>query len=181
VPEYIVRAALRDEPNDGWVWICGPAAAELRSRMVVKIRPVRCWRAVYTEVRVIDCNFLHDYNEDSKKRRIDIHPAKDTIVIAEWYRNGLGIRTSGRDDTPKIELSIKRARLWGLKSLRAACHHPDPVVRLGTRLGVLGVWLGLVALAEPLIMNACAVIVMSVVLGIPGVWACWGRPRPELR
>jgi len=150
-PEYIIRVGLRDQSNDGWVWICGPTANQLKlkPRTVIKVRPVGRRCAVYTEVRTIDPNFCDDYNDDPKKRRTAIDCAKDTIVMAEWYRNGLGIPKSGPNDTPKSKLSIKKARLWGLRSLHAACHHPDPAVRLGTRLGMLGVWLGVLALADP--------------------------------
>ena len=34
--------------------------------------------------------------------------------------------------------------------LRGACHHPEMGVRVGTRLGVLGVWLGVGAIVEPI-------------------------------
>lgn len=38
--------------------------------------------------------------------------------------------------------------LWA--DLRASCHHPEPVTRIAARLGILGVWLGVVAFLEPL-------------------------------
>ena len=73
---------------------------------------------------------------------------RDTLVIAEWYREALGIfgTTSRDNETGKVRLAFARSRMPIWPSLRAACHHPDRVVRLGTRLGMLGVCLGAVGL-----------------------------------
>ena len=70
--------------------------------------------------------------------------------MAEWYRLALAISTTTKADnqTDTVPLIVVAARIWGWKPLRTACCHPDPVVRLGTRLGMLGLWLGLLALAR---------------------------------
>lgn len=185
--DYIIRAALAEETNDGWVWMCGPSQ-NLDSRTVVTIkRPCR-WHGVYTEVRKVDSNFLSHYNNDSKKVRIDINSDQDTIVMAEWYRTALNIRgTTNLDNkTDTVSLIVKEAKIWGWRSLRAACHHPNPVVRLGTRLGVLGAWLGLLGVWLGL-LGVCAMSSMALLvgfgflglLGVIGVWAGWGPPRPR--
>ena len=122
--DYIIRAALAEETNDGWVWICGPSLKELDSRTVVKIRrPDRC-RSVYTEVRTIDCNFLGQYNDSP--RTIIIDSNQDTIVMAEWYRRALAIRDTTDDDnkTGRVPLIVKKARMPVWRALRTACHHP---------------------------------------------------------
>lgn len=188
---YIIRKALNEETNDGWVWIREPSNEQLKSRMVVKIRSNNSCRAVYTVVRMIDDNFLSQYNSDPKGMRKNISN-QHTIVMAEWYRDALGIARTSCDNDAPVMLSVKKAQVPVWRSLRAACHQPDPVVRLGTRLGVVGVWLGVVALLDPALkicerllgttdhLHACAMIAISLVLGIFGAWACWERPRPEL-
>ena len=135
---YIIRAALAEETNDGWV--SGPSIRDLDPRTVVRTRrPNRCC-SVYAEVCTIDANFLRQYNASS---RISIDCKQDTVVMAEWYRSALAIRGTTNEDnsTGRVSLIVSEARVRGWRSLRAACHHPDPVVRLGTRLGMLGAWL----------------------------------------
>jgi len=184
---YIVRVALVEETNDGWVWICGPSTKNLDSRTIVTIkRPNRC-RGIYTEVRVIDKNFLSRYNNDTGKR-VSIDMNQDTVVMSEWYRKSLAInlttKTSDRADT--VALVIRHAKLFGWSSARAACHHPDTVVRLATRLGLVGVWLGVLSIwlgllgAFPTISVCSKLIGFGLVLlfGVLSICAAWGRPTP---
>jgi hypothetical protein len=184
--DYIVRAALAEDTNDGWVWICGPSSKHLRSRTVVKMRcPNRC-RSVYTEVRKIDHNFIQKYNQSP---RIPIVCERDTIVMAEWYRRALGINdtTELDNNTGTVQLIVTQTGLLGWRSIRAACHHPDPVVRLGTRLGLLGAWLGFLG-AWLGLLGACDMPRMALQIGfgflgflaVAGVWAGWGPPRPAI-
>ena len=72
----------------------------------------------------------------------------DTLVMAEWYRKALGISrtTSPDNETGTVRLAVRPSRRQGWRSLRAACHHPDLSVRLGTRLGMVGVCLGVVGI-----------------------------------
>jgi hypothetical protein len=140
-------------------------------------------------VRKIDSNFLRYYNQDPKKVRVQIDCGRDTIVMGEWYRRVIAVsETTKRDDkTGTALLIVEKARipLWG--SLRAACHHPDPVERLGTRLGLLGAWLGVVSVWLGLV-SACGVSGVALLLGfgvigllgVVGLWAGWGPPRPSI-
>jgi hypothetical protein len=183
--EFIIRAALAEETNNGWVWLCGPAARTLESRVVVKISRPGDRRAIYTEVRKIDRNFLHRYNQAP---RTDIDDGRDTIVMGEWYRTALAIRGTTKKDnaTDRVALIVERAKLWGWRSLRAACHHPDLVVRLGTRLGLLGAWLGVLGVWLGLLgvfgMYGLGLVFGFGVLalGALGLWAGRGPPRPAV-
>jgi hypothetical protein len=67
--------------------------------------------------------------------------------------------------------------------LRAASHHPDMVVRLGTRLGVLGAWLGIVGVVPPALIacrgdqhpsNDWILVLAALLTGIVGYYACRG-------
>ena len=141
----IVRAALSNESNDGWIWL-QTSAKHFSHRTVVGIRQRDrcCWNSIWVEARIIDHNFRKQYNSTSK--HIPICQTHDTIVMAEWYREALGIsRTTHKDnktDTANLIIETSKVSCWG--SLRAAGHHPDINVRLAARLGVLGVWLGII-------------------------------------
>ena len=86
---FIVRAALRDEANEGWIWTDG-----FPSRTVVKI--TNCdgekWffqrRCVVCEVREFDRNFFAHYNKD---RRLSVpeNSRQPTVVLSHWYRSAL--------------------------------------------------------------------------------------------
>jgi hypothetical protein len=187
--EFIVRAALADESNDGWVWISESATNGIYSRDIVKIkRPGFC--AVYAVARIIDKNFREDYDDDPRKRRYQILKDEHTIVMSGWYRDALGgLKTTDCDNiTGKAQLEIMRARFWIWRSLRAACSHPDPNVRLGTRLGVLGTWLGFfgallgVSSSNAFSCNPVLEIwlwIVLFVLAVLSVISCWDAPKPS--
>ncbi len=197
--EYIIRAALHDETNEGWIWTW-----DQRSRTVVRIIGPDGLRKIYCVTRRIDQNFLNTYNQskqektrlndEDKTSRIDIDGKKKlpTVVMGQWYRDALGgFKTTDENDIDgRVELDIKPigryCRWWG--SLQAAAHHPDIVVRLGVRLGVLGAWLGIIGILPnfgPLIGNVClkALPAFSIILLSGGfcVWAFWPLPPPPLK
>ena len=186
--EYIVRAARDEETNEGWIWMKFHP-----SRTVVKItkRPKPCWqfwqrRSVYCQVRNFDQNFLGKYNNNQSRRiKIPCKNRESTIVMSQWYRDALGgFGTTNKDNkTGKVELCVKPAKLAGWRSVRAACHHPDIVVRLGTRLGVLGLGLGIVGFApvvtQGLELGAeCSRCVILAIALLIGLLACRGPRRP---
>jgi hypothetical protein len=175
---YIIRAARDEETNNGWVWMAKP------SRTTVRIS--RNGRAAFCQVRDIrDENFLEKYRNDPAKRRIPISKSlwNETIVMAKWYRDALGGFKLTADDnkTGLQHLDVKEVRSWGWGPLRAACQQPDSVVRLGTRLGVVGVWLGIVGLMSAFAgveaRNKWILLAVPVLTGALGYLACRG-PRP---
>lgn len=135
--DYIILAALREEMNDGWVWLDG-----FPSRTVIEIKNLNTGCSVICQARKLDDNYIERYNRDP--RRLKVEMDNNTIVMSGWYRDALGISQTTKDDikTGKATLSVSRYE-GCCGHLRAACHHPDVVVRLGARLGALGVWLGL--------------------------------------
>ena len=147
---FIVRAAVSEETNNGWVWVQTPCDTRLDSELTprtivtIKQKGEPCWSCIYVEVRKIDDNFRKQYN--CKASTVSICQKKNVVVMSEWYRQALGIvKTTPKNDESQTEiLLINRSKLPVWRSLRAACHHPDLVVRLGTRLGITGVWLGIV-------------------------------------
>jgi hypothetical protein len=178
---YIIRAAISDETNEGWVWMSGHP-----SRTVVKITDPKTRRAVFCEVREFDDNFLKKYNHSP---RTSIDTPGQTIVMSEWYRGALGFleRTGPDNKTNRRELNVQRTSIQAWGALRAASHHPNLIVRLSTRLGVLGVWLGIagVVLAlTALVDNAIAryiFILVGIAVCIPGLVAWITPPPPPAR
>jgi hypothetical protein len=139
--EYMPFASLAEESNSGWVWLW--ETEQLKSRMIVKI--VHDGRKVFCECRAIDDNFLSQYNRDGRKPIPEAN--RDALVINKWFRDALG----GVKTQEVVELAITPAKLPGWRAFRAAAHHPDPMVRIATRLGALSVWLGLCSLIAALI------------------------------
>jgi hypothetical protein len=124
VTQYIIRKALHEEGNDGWVWTTGYG-----SRVVVRITNPTNKRQVYCQVRALDNDFQRIYKDDPRKRRIPIVD-EETIVMSQWYRDALGgfETTDKNNENGKVELSIKLCDKWWNHSwamLRAAAHHPD--------------------------------------------------------
>lgn len=181
---FIIRMARADEANNGWIWMAKP------SRTVIRVSNPANKSSVYCQVRDIrDRNFLFNYANDPPDRRVPIIAPDDTIVMSQWYRDALGGFPTTADDnvTGRVQLSVSECMginwLW---HLRAACHHPDIVVRLGTRLGVLGTWLGVIGLspsvldlfAEKAPSNRWWFLAIAVVTAVLGMLAC-RAPAPQ--
>lgn len=187
---YVIRAARNEDSNEGWVWM-----REYPSRTVLKLTRAaaprwKFWsrRSVYCQARQIDHNFLADYNR--RKRTVAIRDRHPTIVMSGWYRDALGglkAATKGIQKPTKIKVRRSSIPLW--RSLRAASHHPEVTVRLGTRLGVLGVWMGVVSLA-PTIWSFLSTICIDLIpvefftllfasaVGVPAALACRPPGKP---
>lgn len=124
-------ASLRDELNQGWVWLTNSG---LESRSVVKIKNVKTNKTIYCECLEIDDNYTFVYNNPPREY-IDKNIA--TITISSWYRKRLG----GINTKTNQELEIKAANGW-VGKLRANLQHPQVVVRMATWLALISVGLG---------------------------------------
>lgn len=176
---YIIFAALSDQANEGWIWFCNPP---FHTRTVVRVRHPKTGRVVFCESRKIDRNFLAQY----KQSALEIENPDEALVMSEWYRNALGgfATTIMSGDHVKLDITPAKIPVW--RSLRASCHHPDIAVRVGTRLGVLGAWLGLVGLVPALLeltnlnrgWRVSSLIAVAVAGAIVGSLACQGVKPP---
>lgn len=133
---FRVHAALHEESTSGWVW---SKVDNVESRSLVRIVSKTTNKSVICEYREIDSFFLHYFNARRRDGSQEMTMVERPVVISSWYRGALGIKGIGHD----VELNITPVRLRWLGSIQGGCQHPDVVVRLATRLGVLGVWLGL--------------------------------------
>lgn len=133
--EYRVLASLREDLNQGWVWVTNTG---LDSRSVVRITNKKNGKSVYCESLEIDDNYLFAYNN---RPRENIDKTKPTITVSSWYRIKLG----GINTKTNHELEVRAANSWWGKT-RANLQHPQVVVRMATWLGIISVGLGVIGI-----------------------------------
>jgi hypothetical protein len=175
---YTIYAALSDEANEGWIWFSCPP---IRTRTIVKVYHPKNNRAIFCVSRNIDPNFRTQYND--RQHTLNIQNSCEALVISQWYRDALGDFETKKG---QVELEITPARIWGWRSIRACCHHPEIAVRVGTRLGVLGAWLGIIGLAAALLnmadikgsLGVIILITLAALGGVVGSIVCRGVKRP---
>lgn len=138
--EYVVYAALHDESNSGWIWLSRP---QLGSRSLIRVKNLDNGRKVLCQLREIDDNFVALYNARSRTFRLQSYHREKAAIISDWYRSGLGIRNT----QSSVNLEVTPACIPCWHAIRACCQHPEPVVRLATRLGVWSLVLGSLGLA----------------------------------
>lgn len=146
--KFHIHTAIHEESNNGWVWARIPG---LRSRAIVRITNLENNRSVHCEYRKIDDLFLDHYNRFKPDRSRQMVLAEKPIMINLWYRSALGIERIDVD----ADLYFRPETFKVLGMIRAGSQHPDVITRLATRLGMLGVWLGMVSIVISLIsLNA---------------------------
>lgn len=130
-----IYASLREDVQQGWVWLLDPS---LPPRSVVKILNISTGKSIYCEALQIDSNFLDFYNNPS---RFKISSPDEALVISQWYRASLG----GLSTQSTVKLIIKPCNSFFGKFL-ACIHHPQIVVRVAAWLGFVSILLGLLSL-----------------------------------
>jgi hypothetical protein len=176
---YTIYAALGEEDKEGWVWIQHP---KFPSFTPIEIYNPETRQSVCCESRHIDSNFLRKYNEHP---RIEINNPPKALVISDWYRNALGGFDTTHHSGNDMRLEIKKLHFLGWRQVRCACHHPDAIARIGTRLGVVGVWLGIIGLTPAILeffdvenLLKLRIVIATAVVGMVAAWlACRGIRR----
>ena len=137
-------AALREDAQQGWVWLRDPS---LSPRSIIKITNTENGKSVYCEALQIDSNFLSSYNQSP---RINIKDPQSAIVVGAWYRAALG----GLDTQQDVSLKVRPCNsMWG--RFMACAHHPQTVVRVAAWLGVISVALGVLGV----VLSVCSFFV----------------------
>ncbi len=129
-----IYAAREEDAHQGWVWLQQP---DLPPRGVVCIVNPATKVKVHCEALQIDPNFLDRYN---RPPRWTINDPASALVIGEWFRAKLGIKTQ-----EYALLQIRPCRTW-LGHFKACTDHPQVVVRVAAWLGGIGLALGIVGL-----------------------------------
>src|SRR2546427_5668942 len=115
---YKIFAALRDDINNGWIWVAKPAVS---GRTVVRVLNRENNTSIYCEALAIDENFLRIYNSGG---RLHISDVENAMVLNDWYRNRLGGLTTQNDYA--LVISIEEHLLG---RARSCVDHPQIVVR----------------------------------------------------
>ena len=117
---YIIRAALAEEANEGWVWL----ETKRPSRSVVKIKDCVTKHTVFCQIRKLDGNFIKKYNKNPST--INITNSSKTIVMSEWYRDALGgFPTTYKSKNKKEERAGDQAGLYLRLALAARSLPPS--------------------------------------------------------
>lgn len=129
-----IYAAREDDAHQGWIWLKQPG---LPQRGVVCIVNPANKAKVHCEALQIERNFLERYNQAP---RWTINDPESALVIGEWFRAKLGIKT--QED---VQLQIRPCNTWR-GQFEACTDHPQVVVRVAAWLGFVGLVLGLIGL-----------------------------------
>ncbi|MFI5353201.1 MAG: hypothetical protein ACHQZS_09590 [Candidatus Binatales bacterium] len=145
--QYVVHSALRDDMNEGWVWIRNSKhEKELDGkRRIVKLTARS--KSIFCEALYADDWYMEKWFARWKATSQEAPPADENLAfISSWYRGRLGIIGNlPQRLTMTIEYSVEPRRpFWW--QLYACLEHPQVVVLLATLLAVIGLGLGILAL-----------------------------------
>jgi hypothetical protein len=141
--QYVVHSALRDDINEGWVWI-----RNLRSELDGKRRTIRLTAAngksIFCEALYADDWYMEKWIERWKNIRQEPPAADENLAfISSWYRRRLNLETGPQTLTVEYSVDPPRPFWW---QFHVCLEHPQVVVLLATLLAVIGLGLGILAL-----------------------------------
>lgn len=165
--KFRVHTALHEESSNGWIWASSP---RLRARSIVRITNVETRLSIHCEYREIDSFFLARFNRGKPEGANEMTMKENPIAISLWYRAALGISEIGKD----IDLEIEPEGLKWFGVIRAGSQHPDVIARLATRLGVLGVWLGVTSIFVSLLSFASCLWFRVIAISFVAIAALMG-------
>lgn len=183
--QYIVHTSLRDDRNEGWVWIRNRC---LKTELDGKRRIVRITakpgKSIFCEALWADDWYMKKWDKlwINTCTKVPL-PNENLAFISAWYRRRLGIRRGRQSLTIKYCKETPRPFWW---QLRACLDHPQVVVRLATVLAIIGIGLGLIALGLGIVGvpdwrpygSFCVgwfFMLLGVVVMVCGLWWGWRR------
>jgi hypothetical protein len=140
---YVVHSSLRDDMNEGWIWI-----RNLRQELDGQRRIVRLTaengESTFCEALYADDWYLKGWHERWKATQEPIPPTDAKLAfISSWYRRRLRIGLGPHTLTIEYKENPAGLFFW---QLRVCLQHPQVVVVLATVLAIVGLGLGLLAL-----------------------------------
>lgn len=133
-----VFSALSEDIHNGWVWLL---ESIINSRTIIKLLNPNNKKSIYCEAPPIGKNFIQRYN--NSKDTTDIKDPESCLVINEWYREKLKIRSTQTDNEFEI---TKAGNLYG--QLRASLEYPQIVVRLSVKIALLSIILAIIGVLK---------------------------------
>lgn len=170
---YEVHTALREDLNEGWIWIKNDVLKDKlqNQRPIVRINTEN-QKKVYCEALYVDHFYLKRFNGRMKCDH-PINCNKDRLIfISGWYRQILGIKHKDLGLQKNLTITLGKFPLSSLWHLWACLQHPQIVVFLGTALAIIGLGLGGIAVGlgliaiEDLCPSGRPVAIAFVLLGI---------------
>lgn len=165
--EYIVHTSIRDDMNEGWVWIRNP---NLKNALDGKRCTVRIMakpgKSIFCEALYADEWYMEKWNKRWNNTHKKVPPTDANLAfISAWYRGRLDIldiREVPQTLTIDYKEDTSRPLWW---QLHVCLEHPQVVVLLATLLAIIGLGLGILALG-------------LAILGVPawrpcGFWIGW--------
>ncbi len=143
--KYIVHTSLRDDMNEGWVWI-----RNLKNELDGKRRIIRVTaetgKSIFCEGLWADDWYMEKWNERWKNIHQEARCADEKLAfISAWYRACLDIREDPQNlQNLTIDCKDTPRPFWW--QLRACLEHPQVVIRLATRLAIISLGLGILGL-----------------------------------
>ena len=152
---YTIYPCLYEDINSGIAWI---PSGIIKERAIIIIKNEIKNESIYVDALSVDDNFINKWNEYSVEEYIEnnkilyrkkIKRKKVTnydqyVYLNDWYRKKLHVKKY-----EKIELKIEICNSL-IGDIFALLQHPQAVVRISSKLGLLGVILGLLGIV-PLI------------------------------
>jgi hypothetical protein len=140
---YVIHSSLRDDMNEGWIWI-----RHLQKDLDGKRRIVRVTAATgkrtFCEALYADDWYMEKWHQRWKAAGQPVPPAGEKLAfISSWYRSRLGIGLGQENLTIEYCENPAGPFLW---QLHACFQHPQLVVVLATVLAVVGLGLGILAI-----------------------------------
>ena len=135
--KYRIYASVTEESKEGWVWI---SPSDNLTSEFVKIENPKSGKSIICERRIIDKNYIINYN--SRKGTFNIKNDGNVLILNDSFRIKLG----GIPTQSEVSLEIKDANGLIEKYIFAPLHHPHPFVRIGIELGLISISLGIVGL-----------------------------------
>jgi len=171
---YEVHTALREDLNEGWVWIENSRLETHLNHRRRIVRISRRGRSVYCEALYLDNYYVRRFNKERGEETAKIvRGNRNLIFINGWYRRNLGISAVG---TETLSVAIGKSFRW---QMRALLQHPQVGVFLttvlaiiGVGLAVMGVGLGIISVKDLWYSESgmiSAVVIASAVLVVIGL------------
>lgn len=136
--KFKILAALKEDINSPSIWV---KDNDIATRTLAKVSNIQESKSVWVELQIIDGNFLKHYNSSSQRLNIN---DENCLVVNQWYRNKLGIRSK-----EKFDLSIEPNSspiAFPFRQMQAALNHPDSSIRICADLAIVSVVLGVFGL-----------------------------------
>lgn len=130
-----ILASIKTDAMEGWGWIKSSVVKEngfYKIHNIINKKHATCY------LRIIDDNYIGDYNPRSKT--LKIKEEDKVLVLNEYYRKKIGLN---KNETYEIDFSKIR---WYHLSRLFDFSHPNPYIRQSGRLAFVSLLLAILGI-----------------------------------